>query len=150
MTAIAEIALLTVTFAAAPSTPAVSGVTSCFHLLRVARGTDGNPVVLSTNELDQMATHRVFPKRPAGASQARIDGIVSIKVLIDTHGMVRCIAVVSGHPILASVLPEAVKHWQFRPYAVNGKPAAVLGTLDFHFSTADPRFVFLEYDHHPH
>ena len=86
---------------------------------------------------------------PPLARQARIEGIVRMKILVDKTGVVKCIAAVFGHPLLTNILPAAVTQWRFQPYNVNGKPIAVLGLLDFHFSTSDQRFVSLEYDYHP-
>ena len=52
---VAGIALLAATLAGQPTTAAVSGDAACFYSFRVARDKDGNPVALSTKQLDQMA-----------------------------------------------------------------------------------------------
>lgn len=97
-----------------------------------------------------MATHRVMPAPPRLAAMAgRLQGVVRIKILVNESGIVKCVLVVSAQPLLTRNLPEALKQWRFRPYRVNGDPIAVLGFLDFRFSTSDPRLVSLDHDYHP-
>jgi Gram-negative bacterial TonB protein C-terminal len=130
--------------------PKASAEVPCFKAFHVARGADGKSIVLSTRELDEMATHRVMPAPPRLALMAaRIEGSVCMKILIGESGEVKCIAVVHGHPLLITHLPEAVKQWRFRPYRISGRPIAVLGFLDFRFSTSDPGYWSLDYNYHP-
>jgi protein TonB len=35
------------------------------------------------------------------------------------------LALVSGHPLLAPGVIEAVKQWKYKPYLLNGQPVAV-------------------------
>ena len=45
--------------------------------------------------------------------------------MIDDHGHVTEIKVISGHPMLIPAALEAVKHWEYEPTLLNGEPIAV-------------------------
>jgi len=122
----------------------------CFTAFKLAQGAGGKPLVLSTRELDELATRRAMPAPPKlGLMAARITGSVRTRILVDEAGMVKCAVVVSGHPLLTKGLAETLTQWQFRPFTAGGRPSAVLGFLDFRVSTDDPQFYRLEFDYHP-
>ena len=81
--------------------------------------------------------------------QARINGHCRVKILIDESGVVKCAVATLGHPLLTKALLVVVKDWRFQPYMVNGRAIAVLGNLDFDFSSANPNYVSLDYDYRP-
>jgi TonB family protein len=68
---------------------------------------------------------KVNPEYPADAREARIQGVVVLKVQIDEEGNVVQVELVSGHPLLAEAAIEAVKQWKYKPYLLNGNPIAV-------------------------
>ena len=70
-------------------------------------------------------THSVVPEYPAEAKAARIQGMVSVGVVIDTEGKVKDTMVLKGDSLLAASALEAVKQYQYTPTLVNGKPAEV-------------------------
>lgn len=95
----------------------------------------GKPVWLDTDALLKDATHCVAPKMPALARQARLDGYVSVDILVDQKGHVVCVQLINGHPMLVGSAIEAAKDWLFRPKKAKGKRVSYYGHLRFHFST---------------
>jgi TonB family protein len=65
----------------------------------------------------------VDPVYPAAAQANRIQGPVVLEATIGTHGFLRHIRVVSGDPLLAESVLDAVKGWRYRPRMVRGRPA---------------------------
>jgi TonB family protein len=101
------------------------------------RDRDGKPIWLNTDSLLKSATHCVAPKMTAFARNARIEGYVSVDILVNDKGEVWCARLVSGHPMLASSAINAAKDWAFRPMKQEGKAVWFYGHLRFHFSTGD-------------
>lgn len=65
---------------------------------------------------------RVQPRYPPVARQARIQGEVRIRAIIDTNGRVVQMEVLSGHPLLAQAATNAVQQWIYEPTYLNGEP----------------------------
>jgi TonB family protein len=76
---------------------------------------------------------RVQPRYPDDARQARIQGTVVLKALIDANGDVEDLTLVSGHPMLAPAALEAVKQWKYKPYLLNGRPVKVETQITVNF-----------------
>jgi TonB family protein len=66
--------------------------------------------------------HRIAPLYPAQARQLRLEGTVVLTATVSEDGKVRDVKVVDGSPILAQSAVEAVKHWQYKPFELDGKP----------------------------
>jgi len=98
---------------------------------------NGKPIRLDTDSLLKSATHCTPPKLPALARQARIEGYVSVDILVNDTGKVWCARLVSGHPMLGSSATNAAKDWTFRPMKQEGKAVWFYGHLRFHFSTGE-------------
>jgi TonB family protein len=73
------------------------------------------------------------PVYPSLALQARIQGIVKLRVTIAKEGTVQNITVLSGHPLLVGAAVEAVKQWVYQPTLLNGEPAAVVTEVEVPF-----------------
>ena len=78
------------------------------------------------------------PQYPPLAKQARIQGTVTLEVLVGRDGRVNNITVVSGHPLLIPPTIEAVKEWVYRPTLLNGEPVEVITQVDVNFSLLEP------------
>jgi TonB family protein len=65
---------------------------------------------------------RVPPVYPAQARLLRLEGTVILAATVMEDGTVRDIKVVEGSPVLARSAVEAVKHWRYKPYELDGKP----------------------------
>jgi protein TonB len=77
---------------------------------------------------------KVQPPYPPLARQARIQGNVVLQALISKDGSIENLRLISGHPMLAPAALEAVKHWRYKPYFLNGEPVEVETQITVIFS----------------
>ena len=80
--------------------------------------------------------YKVEPPYPTLARQARVQGAVVLKAIIDLRGNIENLQLVSGHPMLAPAAINAVKQWRYRPYLLNGIPVEVETTITINFQLA--------------
>ncbi|HUJ95072.1 MAG TPA: TonB family protein [Terriglobales bacterium] len=66
--------------------------------------------------------HKIQPHYPPQALRMRIAGTVILQATVAENGSVRDLKVKSGHPLLAPSAMEAVAHWRYQPFLINGKP----------------------------
>ena len=66
--------------------------------------------------------HRVEPVYPAQARLLRLEGTVILAAVIMEDGTVGDVNVVEGSAVLAQSAVDAVKHWRYKPYELDGKP----------------------------
>lgn len=76
------------------------------------------------------------PAYPAEASEAKVEGEVTINALVSKDGNVLSATVVSGPPLLREAALKAVEKWQYRPYLVSGKPVVIATTAIIDFELA--------------
>ena len=75
---------------------------------------------------------KVEPKYPADALKWRIQGPVTITVLVRIDGTVEPLRVVRGHPLL---LPAAdVRQWRYKPTLLNDEPVSVIEEVTITFT----------------
>jgi TonB family protein len=67
-------------------------------------------------------SHRVAPIYPAQARLLRLEGTVILAAMVMEDGTVRDVKVVEGPTVLAQSAVDAVKHWRYKPYELDGKP----------------------------
>ena len=91
-------------------------------------------VRVSESILQGLMIRKVAPDYPPLAKQAKIQGIVVLKVRISKSGDVGNIQLVSGHSMLAPAAIEAVKRWKYMPYLLNAEPVEVETTVNVIFS----------------
>ncbi|HEY2390935.1 MAG TPA: energy transducer TonB [Candidatus Angelobacter sp.] len=82
-----------------------------------------------------MKIHDVFPIYLPFARQARIEGQVFLKAVIDKSGNVSqlCISHALGAGLDDSAA-DAIRQWKYRPYMLNGKPMEVETDISVKFS----------------
>lgn len=97
------------------------------------QSTDRIPVDAMQNQL----IRTVSPLYPPLARQARIQGTVVLKIVIDKSGGVQNVQKVSGHPMLAPAAAEAVTQWRYKPYLLNGDPIEVETNVAVKFALSD-------------
>lgn len=96
-----------------------------------------SPVLLLRETVSGYLVRRVAPVYPPLARQARIQGTVILRVIIDKEGNVSSLQLVSGHPMLAPAAIEAVKKWKYTPYEQNGETVAVETNVQVNFKLTD-------------
>lgn len=69
--------------------------------------------------------HRVMPVYPLIAARARVQGTVSLHVIIAADGKVLRVTYISGPAILAKSAMAAVRQWRYKPTLLNGRPIEV-------------------------
>ena len=105
--------------------------------LLVASQETAAPVEVPPTELQSFLIMRVAPVYPPLARQARIQGTVVLKVIVNKAGEVRAAEPISGHPMLAPSAIAAVKQWRYIPYMKEGEPVEVTTTIQVHFQLAN-------------
>jgi len=81
-----------------------------------------------------LLVHRVEPPYPTLAKQARVQGDVVLKAVIDRNGDIQDLQLISGHPMLVPSAIAAVKQWHYKPYLLNGQPVEVETTITVIFT----------------
>ena len=80
---------------------------------------------------------KVQPDYPPMARQARIQGAVVMKAVINQTGDVESVELLSGHPMLVQAALDAVKQWKYRPYLLNGNAVAVETQVTVNFTLSE-------------
>ena len=88
---------------------------------------------LSQGVTKGMVVYRIEPTYPPLARQARIQGVVVLTAMIDKDGNIQNLRLVSRHPMLAPAAIDAVKHWRYKPFLLNGQPLEVETTVTVRF-----------------
>jgi protein TonB len=76
----------------------------------------------------------VAPVYPDLAMRAHVDAMVILEAEVDTHGEVRSVNVLRGHPLFDAAVVDAVKQWRYQPLLLNGVPTAFVVTVTFSFN----------------
>jgi protein TonB len=74
------------------------------------------------------------PEYPPLARQARLSGLVVIEAVIDEHGGVKGMRVISGHPLLIPSALSAVSKRRYEPTVLDGEPTPIDLRVEVSFS----------------
>jgi protein TonB len=85
-------------------------------------------------EVQPVAISTPSPEYPAIARQAGVEGIVTLRVLVDDDGDVRDVVFVSGPEMLKDAAIAGVRLWKFRPALQQQHPVAVWVMVPMKFS----------------
>jgi len=66
--------------------------------------------------------------------EKRIQGPVSLRVIVATTGGVSEVTLIEGNPFLAGPAIDAVKQWKFQAPTLKGAPVEVEGTIMLNFT----------------
>jgi protein TonB len=77
---------------------------------------------------------RVPLEYPELARAARLSAIVILEALVDTHGVVKSVTVLRGHPLFDEAAVAAVKQWRYRPLLLNGEPTDFIVAVTCRFN----------------
>lgn len=100
---------------------------------QTAPAIDNRPMRIPSSILQGKAIERRKPIYPPLAQQIRLQGDVSIEVMIAPDGHVESARIVSGHPMLADKAKEAALGWRFQPTLLNNVPVRATGVIVFVF-----------------
>ena len=94
------------------------------------------PAITDAVQVDSLpvALNRVPPAYPDSAREARIDGTVVVKALVDREGRVRDVRVITSIPALDESAKAAVRQWQFHPARFRNHPVAVWVSVPVRYS----------------
>ena len=91
------------------------------------------PIVVSKGVITGQAIVKPNPVYPPMAIKARVQGTVSIQILVDLDGKVISAKAVSGHVLLRQAAEQAAMRTRFSPTKLSGVPVKVSGTITFNF-----------------
>jgi TonB family protein len=90
-------------------------------------------VRVDPEEQQSRLVKEVKPVYPGVARQAGIEGIVSMRVIINEEGAVKNVEVLSGEQALRQAAINAVWQWRYQPYMLNGNPVPVVTVINLKF-----------------
>ncbi len=91
------------------------------------------PTFRTSRMLEGSLIRRVQPAYPPLARTARIQGAVVLSAVISRSGTIEHLQVLSGHPMLVSAAVDAVSHWRYKPYILNGEVIEVETQITVNF-----------------
>jgi TonB family protein len=75
---------------------------------------------------------------PVEAKERRLSGSVVLRTIVGEDGTVKGLTVLSSSdPSFISAAEASVQSWQYRPYLLNGKPAAIDTTVTVNFTYSE-------------
>jgi len=89
--------------------------------------------VVSKGVITSQALALPRPAYPPMARQARVQGVVSVQVLIDESGKVVSAKTISGHPLFAGVSQQAAYGARFSPTRLGDQAVKVSGVITYNF-----------------
>jgi TonB family protein len=94
------------------------------------------PMKVEGNVKPPKIVNKVEPEYPASARDAKIEGTVVVKTVIDEQGRVRnpTVAESSGNADLDKSAVDTVAQWTFQPATLDGKRVAVYYTITIRFA----------------
>ena len=93
-----------------------------------------NPKYLQVKQDSMKIVSTVQPVYPKAAKEARVEGSVIIGTVVSKDGVPEKLKVVSGPKELQRSAIEAVSHWRWEPYLLNGDPIEVETTVTVVYS----------------
>lgn len=95
------------------------------------------PVRVASAIMQAFLIEKSFPAYPAAARQAKIQGTVSLKVLIGEDGAVKHVEGISGPEQLLDGAIETVRQWKYRPFVLDDKVVDVETIVTVVYQMAD-------------
>lgn len=91
------------------------------------------PPVISKGVITGLAISLPKPNYPALAKQIRLQGQVSVQVLVDEYGKVVSAKALNGHPLLLVEAQRAALQARFAPTKLSNQPVKVSGVITYNF-----------------
>lgn len=100
------------------------------HGPNIVRSAQVNNKPLRLSHLEEgRLLQKIQPIYPSPAKQFHIQGDVVLTALIAKDGTIEGLKVMSGHPMLIPAALDAVSHWRYKPYMLNGSATEVETTI---------------------
>ncbi len=77
---------------------------------------------------------KTTPIYPPIARAAHVSGAVVLHAIIGKNGAIQNLQVISGPEMLRASALDAVAHWRYKPYLLNGEPTEVDTTITVNFN----------------
>jgi len=77
---------------------------------------------------------RVEPVYPELAIASRAAATIILEAQVDTHGAVKTVRVLRGHPLFDEAAMTAVRQWRYKPLLLNGQPTEFILTVTVLFN----------------
>jgi TonB family protein len=74
------------------------------------------------------------PLYPHLAQVSHITGSVALQATISKTGSIETLHVIKGPQALRGAAIDAVRHWRYKPYSIDGRPVKVSTTVNVHFT----------------
>lgn len=104
----------------------------------IPQETPQNRPTIEPNVAEGNLLYKEEPVYPQMAKIAKVEGDVVIKAYITKAGSIENLRAVSGHPILIQSAMDAVTHWKYKPFLLNGEPVAVETTVTVKYRLPSP------------
>jgi protein TonB len=88
---------------------------------------------LSVPELAPQVKKQVLPQYPSLARQARIQGVVYARILVNEHGRVAQVGRIQGQAIFRKAVEQAARQWEFTPAQQGDRPVKAWVNVPFSF-----------------
>jgi TonB family protein len=75
---------------------------------------------LAAPEAESRVLQKVAPEYPMAARQGRMEGPVTVHVLVSREGRIEKMTPLRGNPFLLVAAMDAIGKWRYKPYMVNG------------------------------
>jgi TonB family protein len=95
------------------------------------------PAKIRADIMAGQTVSKVTPVYPSAAKVARIQGEVLLHAVIGKDGVVERLDVLSGPQELRASAIDAVRHWVYKPYLLNGNPTEVDTTITVHYNLSN-------------
>jgi periplasmic protein TonB len=76
---------------------------------------------------------KVDPVYPSSALHMHVEGAVQLLATVSKNGDITEIKVLKGEPQLSKAASDAVKHWKYQPYLLNGEPVEIQTQITVNF-----------------
>ena len=88
---------------------------------------------VSAAEANAAISNKTAPEYPALGRQLKLEGKVELEAVVTETGTVEKVNIVSGNPVLTKPAVEAVKHWKFTPFIIDGKASKAIAPVSINF-----------------
>jgi TonB family protein len=92
-----------------------------------------NRLHLTPAELEKNLIIRRNAVYPYLGDSDKIQGDITLRVIVGKDGNMKSVTAISGPTILRSAAIDAVKEWSYKPFLLNGEPVEAESTVTIHF-----------------